>query len=142
VSLDIKITTVPKHLIRAEQSGDWWFNNDFISAAVLEGFYPPDYELMIGIHEVIEAWLCRKLGITDEQVVKFDTMYEAERQAGKHQDNDEPGDDPRSPYRLAHMAATHVERAVGSALDVSWKEHERLLSLSAEDHQKKESPVP
>lgn len=138
--LDIQIKTVPKRLVRAEQSGDWWYNHDRIIGAVMEGVYPPDNELMIGIHEVIEAWLCRKLGITDEEVVKFDTMYEAERKTGKHKNSDEPGDDPRSPYRLPHMAATHVERAVGSALNVQWTEHERLVSLTEVDHPKTESP--
>jgi hypothetical protein len=125
--LDITIKTVPERLVRAEQSGDWWYNHDRIVAAVIEGTYPPDNELMIGIHELVEAWLCRKLGITDKAVVDFDTMYEDERKHGHHHDNDEPGDDPHAPYRLPHMAATHVERAVGSALDVIWREHERMI---------------
>lgn len=130
--LDIKITTQPVKLVRAEQSGDWWLWKDgMISACVVENTYPPDSELMIAIHELIEAWLCRRNGVSEQAVVDFDLMFEEERRSGHHGNSDEPGDDPRSPYRNEHQAATHVERAVGSALGVSWQEHERLVTESA-----------
>ena len=138
--LDIMLKTIPANLVRAEQSGDWSYGSVAILASVIEGTYPPDNELMIVIHEVVEAWLCRRAGITEAAVVKFDEMYEDERKAGHHTKDDEPGDDPRSPYRIQHQAATHVERAVGAALDVSWTEHERLVSGSEAAHPKTSSP--
>ena len=129
--LDIQIHTIPAHIVRADQSGDWSYGENVIRAYVVADTYPPESELMIGIHELIEAWLCRKHGVSEEAVVKFDEMYEDERKAGHHKDSDEPGDDPRSPYRLEHQAATHVERAVGAALNVTWREHEQLVTDSA-----------
>lgn len=122
----IIMASVPKELIRAEQSGDWSYGPDLIMAFVLEDCIP-ESQLAILIHELIEAFLCRKSGVSDKEVCAFDALYEKERQAGQHGENHEPGDDPRAPYREEHMAATHVERAVCLALGLTWEEHEKEI---------------
>jgi len=112
----------PKHLIRNEQAGDWHYWPTGCHALV-DNSLTADSQLAVAVHELVEAYLCKKAGITDEAVCAFDKKYEAERKKGKHGENDEPGDDPRSPYREQHMAATHVERAVCAAIGLNWKEH-------------------
>ena len=138
----------PPRLIRNKQSGDWWFNDDRIIAAADERL-PDAHQFLIGIHESIEAWRCRQLGITDKRVIDFDELYEKEREDGKHPDDSEPGDDPRSPYRIPHQDATHVERAACLALGIKWSDHEKVINQlgrtqsapqTEEAYQKNKSP--
>lgn len=117
------IATAPKEFIRANQCGDWDFGPETILASVSLELKDKKSQLAVGIHELIEAFLCREHGISDDDVMKFDLMYEKERKAGEHGDLDEPGDDERAPYRLEHQAATFVERAVCSALGIDWDNH-------------------
>jgi hypothetical protein len=128
------LASVPEQMIRADQAGDWTFRDNLITAYVARDRYPSDSEFAILIHELVEAYLCRKAGVTEQMVVEFDEMYEDERKNGHHKEDDEPGDDPRSPYRLQHMAATHVERAVCAALDLSWKAHCQSLLQKEGNH--------
>ena len=142
MALNIIIRTAPERLVRAHQSGDWTYTERTILASVMEDTYPPQSELIIGIHEVIEAFLCRKMGITDAEVVAFDEKYERERAQGQHPEDAEPGDAEDCPYRIPHQAATHVERAACHALDVSWIEHESVVQQSEAGHLKTSSPAP
>jgi hypothetical protein len=138
--MTIVIQSTRQSKIRSFQSGDWWsHDHDEFTIHVLETM-SPESQLAVAIHELVEAYLCRKHGVTDEMVCAFDDKYEAEREQGKHKDNDEPGDDPAAPYRQEHMMATHVERAVCHAIGLSWQEHEQSVIESGEDHPKMEVP--
>ncbi len=116
----------PKHLIRSNQVGDWRYTDQTLIASASNELNDGS-KMAVLIHELIECYLCQKHSITDESVVAFDDMYEKERADGKHGDVEEPGDDPRSPYRDEHQAATHVEWAVCSALGIPWRDHENSL---------------
>ena len=118
----IQIVAVPQEKIRAEQVGDWMYTNDSIVVYVLETL-SPESQLAVAIHELQEAFLCRKKGITDFVVCAFDKQFEDERKNGHHNEDAEPGDDPRAPYREEHQAATFVERAVCAALGINWNNH-------------------
>lgn len=121
--MNIVIHSVPQHRIRAEQAGDWWlFGPNAITIHVLDTL-SPESQFAVAIHELVEAYLCRKDGVNDEDVSSFDYRYEAERKEGKHGPEDEPGDDPRSPYRKQHSAATFVERAICHAIGLTWDGH-------------------
>lgn len=122
------ISTVPKEFVRASQVGDWDYGPDTIISSVSLEITDPDAQLAIGIHELVEAYLCRRHGITDADVVKFDLQYEQERKEGKHDELAEPGDAEDAPYRQEHMAATHVERAVCAALGLDWEKHSELIT--------------
>ena len=58
------------------------------------------YEFLIGMHEVIEAYLAIYAGVSPDAVDRFDKAYEAKRKPG---DDSEPGDDPRAPYHREHV---------------------------------------
>ena len=75
------------------------------------------YEFLVGLHELVEAYLCKTRGISEEAVTAFDVEYEAKRKPG---DDSEPGDDPRAPYFHEHQVATFVERYVAKELGVDW----------------------
>lgn len=83
-----------------------------------------DYAFLVAIHELIEAWLCERQGVTDEAVTAFDMAFEANRPKG---DLSEPGDDRVAPYRNQHCYATAVERLVCAALGVSWQAYEQTV---------------
>lgn len=120
-------------MVRCDQCGDWNYTDKVIIVTVRDDL-PPKSQLAIAIHELIEAYLCRENRISDQSVCAFDQKYEAERKEGKHGENDEPGDDPRAPYREEHQIATFVERAVCHALGISWKEHEQCPPVTEVDH--------
>lgn len=89
------------------------------------------YVFLVALHEMIEFELCKKNGISDNEVVAFDMSFEAERRMNMHPIEAEPGNDPRAPYRDEHDFATMVERMVALKLGVKWSAYERaLLSLA------------
>lgn len=108
--------------IRNNQAGDWKVGKHIV--AISAKMDCAESELAVAIHELIEAWICRKQGITDAQVTKFDAMFENERERGQHEKFDEAGDDVRAPYFDAHQRATNVEADVCKALNLSWSQHE------------------
>lgn len=77
-------------------------------------------DLLVALHELVEAILCWHDGVTQDAVDKFDTSH-----AG--QASDEPGDEPDAPYRDQHCFATAVERMVCAAMKMAWREHEENL---------------
>jgi len=81
------------------------------------------YVFLVALHELVEYELCRMKGISDERVVDFDKKFEKERLVGLHQEWEEPGDDPRAPYRKEHQFATMIERMVAQKLAVKWSEY-------------------
>ena len=119
----ITLKSVPLSQIRCSAWGDWQILEDGSILALVRDDMYEESQIAVAIHEAIEAYLCKKHGISDESVVAFDGQYEKERLVGKHPEDTEPGDAEDSPYRLPHQAATCVERAVCLALGVRWEEH-------------------
>ena len=93
------------------------------------------YVFLVALHELIEYELCRMNGITDREVVEFDTNFEKERRARLHSFDAEPGNDPRAPYREEHGFASMIERMVAQKMGVSWPAYERaVVALSPSSH--------
>jgi len=111
------------HYCGYETQGDWRFWTNGSLEATVSQMGDPDGELVVLIHELVEGYLCRKNGISSEEVSDFDRIFEAERENGKHTALAEPGDDPRAPYRKEHQAATIVEMLVLHMLGGSWPDH-------------------
>jgi hypothetical protein len=84
-----------------------------------------DYEFLVGIHELIEAYLCRKRGISEGSVTAFDIEFESKRPSGN---TDEPGCDPAAPYYKEHLYATGIEKQISTELNVSWSEYEKTIN--------------
>lgn len=117
------LTEVPHEKQRYETCGDWenYPNVTVITASRLAN---PDHMFVLQCHELLEAYLCRKRGISQAAVDAFDIAYEAKRPAG---DNSEPGDDPKAPYHREHTFATKIEKLIAKELGISWKEYEQVL---------------
>lgn len=76
------------------------------------------YEWLVAIHELVEAILCEKAGITPAQVDEFDMNYSP--QVG---DPVEPGDSSFAPYHRQHRFASIVEELVAMELGVDWNSY-------------------
>jgi len=106
------MTTIPHKVQRYDTAGDWQFGkkqNLVVSVSVLGD---DDCEFLVGLHELVEAWLCKKHGITQAQVDAFDMAWQP------HDGIEEPGEDPDAPYFDEHQIASAVERIVQKSLGV------------------------
>ena len=122
--MKVILQSVPKSRIRNNQCGDWRLYNSRTIKATTAFMGDEDSEFAVALHEAIEAWLCRKHGVTDESVTAFDAMFEEERERSLHGPHDEDGEDLRSPYRIEHEVATKIERILIEACGVTWSQHE------------------
>ena len=114
--------------MRPEVDGADWF---FDSAGDLQVKICPmsnwRFETLLGIHEAVEAVLCRFNGVTQKQVDEFDKRYDLD-----HPDETdiEAGDDPQAPYEREHCFATAVERMICAELGVHWRQYDDELNAT------------
>lgn len=104
------ITTIPHAQQRYATLGDWVFDGDRLTITVSETG-DPRMNLLIAVHELIEAHLCLERGIAEPDVMAFDVA---------HPELDDPGSDPRAPYYREHMFAENIERMLALELGVDW----------------------
>lgn len=121
-----KIYTIPHENHRYPTLGDYYteFNgwdeweSEPINRIFVSDMEKPDYEFLIGIHELVEMYLCKKRGIKEEDITAFDKKFEDEGKEG------EPGDEKNAPYYKEHQFATVIERMVCNELGLDWKDYE------------------
>lgn len=115
------VETLPFPSMRYPTCGDWVHDQEGSFEVTVAEMGDADSEFLVALHELVEAYLCKKAGVTDEAVTAFDKAFEAKREPGN---TDEPGDEPDAPYRQQHRTATLVEMIVADAAGVDWKKHE------------------
>lgn len=101
-----------KGLLRNNSPGDYYETPDGdwnIIASELRNIHHSE---LILTHEFIEVILVRAAGIPEPVIDAWDAYFEILRQYGLVGPDDEPGDDPRSPYYEQHQLATKVEKIV------------------------------
>jgi hypothetical protein len=125
--MNINIQTIPHKEQRYETPGDWWFDEKGNLEIRVSDMGNLEYEGLVALHELIEVQLCKKRGITTEQVDAFDKQYEADREKGLHGEDDEPGDDPQAPYKKEHFFATNLECLMCGELGLDFKEYEKTV---------------
>jgi hypothetical protein len=120
----IIIESIPHSQQRYDTYGDWQFIGDELIIKVSEFPFPEQkidqntITYLIGLHEMIEAILCQKDGVTEQQVDEWDKS---------HPELEEPGEDSRAPYFIQHQIASGFERGLCKFLGLSWEEYEKLL---------------
>ena len=80
-----------------------------------------DYNFMILIHELIEAYLTKRAGIPEEDITDFDRRFEVRRAKNEVGPDDEPGDDPTAPYFKQHQCAIMIENLLCGELGINAK---------------------
>ncbi|MGP8124912.1 MAG: hypothetical protein ACLQEQ_03470 [Nitrososphaerales archaeon] len=127
--MEFVISQVPHTKQRYETVGDWIPGRP--TEIRVSRMKDQRYGFLVALHEMIEYELCKKNGISDNEVVAFDVNFEAERRRNMHPVEAEPGNDPRAPYRDEHDFATMIEMMVAQKLGVKWSAYEKtLLSLA------------
>jgi hypothetical protein len=123
--LDIRIKTIPHKKQLYDTCGDWRFNHwgdTEIRVSEVGNYY---YEFLVALHELIEATLCRKRGISESSVSKFDIKFEELRKKGKVKG--EPGNSKKAPYRKEHRFATKIEKLMAKELGIKWTEYDNSI---------------
>lgn len=120
----IEIRTISHSRQRYPTVGDWVFDGDTLRIAVSDTGNP-HHAFLVGLHEMIEAYLCRVRGVPEESVTAFDLAFEVSRAPGN---TDEPGDDPLAPYRREHFFATSIERLMAAELGVDWTVYDAAVN--------------
>ena len=123
--MKIIIETIKHENQEYETCGNWMFDKKGNLHIWVSDTKNNDYFFLIGIHEAIEAWLCRKRGIDERKITDFDITFEANRKDG---DDSEPGDNEKAPYKNEHLFATGIEKLVASALQIGWNEYEKTIN--------------
>ena len=115
----IDIRAVPQEWQRYDTAGDWYVDGDTLDIAVTGTDLSDDQTFLIALHELVEAHLCRKRGITAEAVDAFDKAWIAAHPGYLDGTEGEPGDDPAAPYRREHRQAMLVEHLVADMLGIA-----------------------
>jgi hypothetical protein len=113
MKFDIK--TVPHHRQRYDTCGDYYVGRTGNLHIVVSDMGNRQHELLIALHELVEATLCLNRNISIDAIDRFDFAWKP------HDGITEPGDDPLCPYYKEHQFATAIERAMAQQLNVDWQ---------------------
>lgn len=123
--MKIQLKTIPHSTQRYPTVGDWQIAEDGSISISVSDMENDDYAFLVGIHELVEVWLCRKRGVSPAAVDAFDMEYEKNRKDG---DFSEPGDDTNAPYFKEHQIATMIERQIAKELGVNWYAYDKAVN--------------
>jgi len=124
--VNITIKVIPNEQQRACVDGcDWYWDENGDLQVRVSPLSDWRHEVLLGIHEAVEAVMCRHDGVTQEQVDAFDVEYDK-----AHAVDINAGDDPNAPYKKQHTFATAIERILAGALSVDWKTYDDEIQKS------------
>lgn len=124
--MNINIQVIPESEQRAEINGaDWFFDEKGDLQVRVSPMSDWRREVLLGIHEAVEAIMCKHNGVTQQAVDAFDIEYDK-----THAFDVNAGDEPAAPYVREHCFATAIERILCAELDVNWLEYDTELSQS------------
>jgi len=126
--MNILIRTIPHSKQRYPTVGDWEFSENGDLTITVSEMGNWKYELLVALHELVEVSLCKDRDISQESVDSFDIQFEEERAAGLHTTEEEPGHDPRAPYKDEHVFAEIIERLLAKQLGVDWKTYDKTVT--------------
>lgn len=127
------IKFIPHNDQRYETVGDWTVDPDGNHVIYVSEMDEEKYSWLVGFHELAEFMLCLDRGITQEAVDAFDKNFEAERAAGTHTTEEEPGDADDAPYRKEHSFASACERHLSVELGVNWQKYDEMVMSLCKD---------
>ncbi|MDA8249424.1 MAG: hypothetical protein M0Z28_09605 [Rhodospirillales bacterium] len=114
----IRIEFIDHAAQRYPTAGDWFFDGDVLVIRVSRTA-DERHQQLVAMHELAEALICVRDGVTAEAVDAFDM--------GPGATLADPGNSPDAPYHAQHMVATAIERVMASALGVEWGDYDAAL---------------
>jgi len=115
--MNIIIKSIPTKDHRYPTLGDYWSEKDGTIQFRISSEFSRKAQILLLIHEMVEAFLCINDGITFGSIDEFDKAFEKRTDEPPES---EPGDDPHCPYRLQHRRAENIERLMADFLGVEW----------------------
>jgi len=130
--MKVVIKTIPNESHDYPTVGDWYYDKHGTLQVKVSKMSDKRYEMILIVHELVEAFAASQNRVSEEAVTAFDIEYEKKLQAGEIPSYiDEPGFHPDCPYQKEHLLATACEMALASSLGVRWAEYEHeLIKLS------------
>lgn len=117
---DIGLFTIEHARQRYPTYGDWVEQGDGTVLRVYVSRTPNErMNVLLMVHELVEALLCRAEGITQREVDDFDT--------GPGAQSTDPGTLPHAPYHKQHGRAEIIERLMADWLKIKWDDYVRVL---------------
>jgi hypothetical protein len=156
----ITIEVIPHTEQRYNTVGDWQFVREEIEGKkvakelnikVSDINYGDEANMLVAVHELVEALLCESKGVDEVRVDEFDKNW---KPRDIHWSSDkqlsEPGEDDFAPYYREHQVATGIERMLGAFLWLNWARYELLVDRLCEEHKeyferklgKQDLPIP
>lgn len=123
--MEIHIKTIPHSKQRYSTVGDYFVDKKGVLQIRISNMKSEISEQIVAVHELVEVIMCNWKGIRIKDIDNFDIEFEKKRKKGNL---DEPGFDPKSPYRNEHAIATAVELMICAHLNISWKEYEEKIN--------------
>lgn len=115
----IEIRTMAHSTQRYNTAGDYFKAPADVTFFRISETGNKDYNFLIAVHELVEAYLCEKRGITFASIDAFDMT---------HPDLDDPGSNLDAPYHKEHMFCLELEKVIAKELGVDLKEYEKRLA--------------
>lgn len=118
--MELTVKIIPHNNQRYDTCGDYQINPATNALDVrISDTKNQDYNFLVTVHEIIEAYLCLKRKIDYNLITEFDVKFH-----GKG----EPGDDKHSPYRREHKFSTQIEKKLAKELGVKWKIYDETIN--------------
>lgn len=130
--LNIKIKTIANQKQRYNTVGDYQTDASGEKKILVSEMEDVRYELLIAVHELIEAALCDERGISEKDIDAFDMAFEKNRLLENIVT--EPGDDANAPYNKEHVFATKIERMIADELGVDWDTYSNACSKLTKEY--------
>lgn len=130
--MKIQIESIPHSIQRYPTCGDWFVDEAGTMQIKVSEEMGEDSCFLVALHELFEARVAMKNGVTVKQVDDFDIAYEkAHRMGGtlegERLDESEPGDDPSCPVFVEHGLATAIEQIACVSMGIPWHEHNKRV---------------
>jgi hypothetical protein len=119
--MDYKIEVLDK--MRYPTCGDYYKLEDNLTKIEIKKQLNEDYEFLIMVHELIEEYITRKRGITEQSITNFDLAWEELSEPKE----DEPGNNKWAPYYKEHRFSENIERLICAELGIDWFKYEKDL---------------
>lgn len=124
--MDIIIKAIPNKEISKREGftgADWWFDKEGnLQVRVAKEINDWREECCLALHEMVEAIICKHVGVPTREVDDFDREYQK-----NHMVDLNGGDESNCPYRIPHSFATSAERMVAGVLNVFWNSYDRKI---------------
>lgn len=120
--MDIHIKVDASEIRPPFTGADWWFSENGDLQVRVAKLSSEKRELLLAVHETLEAILCHFDGVTHEMVDVFDSEYDR-----THASDLNAGDDPLAPYARQHSFATATERMMAAYWNENWLEYDKEL---------------